>query len=108
MPGRLAAAFKNIGDIKIAVFMTGNAQIRSFLGARNAYGRYIKNFHKTALPLNDYFQKNKTLNWSYTTREALGALNMLKIMLVEFLLLDLSQAQKPHMINTNLTAYALG
>lgn len=65
-----------MNTINTAAFPKDSKQLRSFLGTRNLYGRFTKDFLKLAWPLDDYLRKNKETDWSNPTTEALDAFNM--------------------------------
>ncbi|GFU49545.1 retrovirus-related Pol polyprotein from transposon 17.6 [Trichonephila clavipes] len=48
---------------------TDQKQIKSFLGCRNFYRRYIKNFAKRALPLTNLLRKDTPFEWTSETQE---------------------------------------
>lgn len=63
VPGRLSAAFNNVDEIKIAVFLTDSTLMRSFLKESSVYRRFIKVLSRTARCFNYFVQKDKKLDW---------------------------------------------
>lgn len=69
---------------------TFSTQIRSFVYAGSVHRKFVKDFTEIALPLNDFVQKDKELDWLNPTIEAIDTLNTLKSKFVEAPLLALS------------------
>ncbi len=57
-PGRLEVDGANTKSLKEALPPTSKTELRSFLGLCNVYRRFIKDFTKTAHPLNQLLKKN--------------------------------------------------
>lgn len=104
MPGRPAAASKNVYKIKSAVFPTDITQVCSFLNACNVYKRYIKRFSKIFLPYNEYVRKCKELDWLKRRTEDLNVFITLKFKLIEIVALALPQSHWPDMVFTDASA----
>ena len=74
--------------------------MRSFSGAANVYRRFIKNFFRTAKPLNSRLKKDAKPNWHEPTQEAREAFDYLKKKLIAPPVLALPKRGCPSMIDT--------
>ena len=79
--------------------------VRQFLGLAGYYRLFIKYFAKIAKPLTKLLQKNETFNW---TKDAENAFENLKEILCSAPLLQSSDMNKPFLITTDASGYAVG
>lgn len=77
-------------------------------GACNEYRRTINDFSKIARQLNGYLEEDIELDLLDFTTEAINTLNILKYEPVDPPVLALPQPQRPCLIDTDASAYALG
>lgn len=98
---------KPLKQLGLAVFLTDITQIRSILGACCVSRKFINDFSKVAMPLNDYKRKDKKMNWSDTTTAALifGNIFTLKSKLLPPAG-DLPQQHGPKERDTDASLYA--
>ena len=83
-------------------------QLRSFLGACNVYRRFVKDYSKIASPLADILRKNASNDWQNPTEEQLRSFEELKARLTAPPILASPKANRPYMIDTDASAFAIG
>lgn len=79
--------------------------IRSVLGVFNFYFRFIKNFALLAKPLTMLLKKDAEFVWTDTHEQSLQAL---KIALIDKCLLYQVDPNKPYVVETDASGYAIG
>ena len=94
--------------VREATFPESITQLRSFLGACNVYRRFVKDYSKIASPLSDMVRKNAGNDWHNPTKEQLHSFEELKARLNAPPILALPKANRPYMIDTDASAYAIG
>ena len=80
-------------------------EVQRFLGIASYYRKFIKNFAKIANPLNQLLTKGNKFNW---TTECDEALSKLKAELTNPPILKFPDFNKPFLIMTDASAYAIG
>lgn len=63
MLGCFGVTSKNVDTNKTTVLPTDSTQMTSFLCACSVHRRFIENFSKVTVPINDYLRKDKVLDW---------------------------------------------
>lgn len=81
--------------IKTAKFPSEHSEMKYFSVARNVCKRILEDLAKMSIPVNDYLREDEKLDWLIRTTGALGALTMMKSVLVEPTMLALSQPHRP-------------
>ena len=99
---------KDTCAVREARFPESITQLRSFLGACNVYLRFVKDYSKIASPLSDMLQKNGGNDRHNPTEEQLSSFEELKARLTAPPILALPKANRPYMIDTDASAYAIG
>jgi hypothetical protein len=80
-------------------------QVRSFLGFRNFYQKFIRKYSDIARPLNELLKKNKEFNW---THEAQRAFETLKKRFSEEPVLMMPDMTRPFQIESDASKYTSG
>ena len=109
-PGRLSVAnnAKATCAVREATFPQSITQLRSFLGACNVYRRFVKDYSKIATPLSDMLRKDASNDWHEPTEGQSRAFEELKARLTSPPILALPKPDRPFMIDTDASAYAIG
>lgn len=79
--------------------------IKQFLGLVGYYRRFIPNFSKIAKPLTDLLKKDKAFTWLSKHQEAFNAL---KLSLCEEPILQYPDFNRPFILTTDASGYAIG
>ena len=83
-------------------------EVRSFLGLRNVYRKFVKDFTKIATPLNKKLNKGQPTKWESLTDEEMTAFETLKDKLVKPPILTLPKANRPLILDTDACDHQLG
>ncbi|CDF36412.1 unnamed protein product [Chondrus crispus] len=94
--------------LKTFTFPRTFTQVRSFLGACNVYRRFVDGFAKIARPLTDMTRKDSDPDLYNPTDLQLQAFENLKKCMIAPPILALPRHGRPHMIDTDASAYQLG
>lgn len=79
--------------------------VKQFMGLANYYRRFIHNMAKIAKPLNDTLKKSSQFKW---TEQCQAAFDTLREILCEDLILQYPDFNKPFIVTTDSSDYALG
>ena len=107
-PGKLSVAVDNSKAFAEAVLPRTVTQRRSFLGAASVYRRFVEKYSDIARPLNSMLRKDAELDWDNPTDAQMEAFETLKERLISPPIPALPKAGRPHMIDTDASAYQLG
>ena len=80
-------------------------QVRSFLGFRNFYRKFIGHYANIAQPLNDLTKKDHPWNW---TTDCQLAFDDLKAAFIEAPIFLMSDTAKPFVVESDATKWATG
>lgn len=107
-PGKLAIASEGTKSIRGATFPEDIIQLRSFLGAFNVYGKYANWFSRVVRPLNNMLTKDAEPDCLNPSKEELEAFEALKETLVTPPVLARQKKDRPYMVDTDPSKYAIG
>lgn len=107
-PGKLAIASEGTKSIRGATFPEDIIQLRSFLGAFNVYGKYANWFSRVVRPLNNMLTKDAEPDCLNPSKEELEAFEALKETLVTPPALARQKKERPYMVDTDPSKYAIG
>ena len=94
-----------IETVKQMQFCKNVKQIQSFLGLTGYYRKFIKDYAKICQPLNNLIKKDTKWDFTDTCKEAF---NTLKNKLTEFPILRQPDHNKPFVLMTDASGFALG
>lgn len=97
---------KKIADITQLKLPTTQKQIKSFLGITGYYRKFIKDYAKIAQPMTKYLKKNTKINKLDPTY--INAFEQLKTLLTSHPILKYPDFNKPFVLNTDASQYAIG
>lgn len=100
-PGKLAVAEKNLDAVEKFVYPSTQTQMRSFLGRRNVYRRFVPNFARTAAPLNRLLRKGESVSLPPPDEEQQTAFDLLKAALATPPVLTLPRQDLPFSEDTD-------
>ena len=96
---------KHLQQIKELSPLTNIKGVQSFLGLLGYYRKFVENFSKMALPLTELLKDITTFHWG---AEQQKALKNLKQKLLEAPILITPDPNKPYMLQTDASSFAVG
>ena len=107
-PGKLEVAMKRRSALEEFAFPKTQTQVRSFVGLRNAYRRFVKNFAKIEQPLNELVKKATLKDSTAPMEQRLDAFHTLKEALLHPPILCLPQPGTPYTVDVDASARQVG
>ncbi|CDF38508.1 unnamed protein product [Chondrus crispus] len=107
-PGKLSVAETAADAFKTFTFSRTLTQVRSFLGACNAYRRFVQGFPKIARPLTDMTRKDADPDYDNPTAAQVHSFEELNARMIAPPILALPRYGRLYMIDTDASAYQLG
>jgi RNase H-like domain found in reverse transcriptase len=107
-PGKLAVAGRSTSALKTAKFPTTQSELRSFLGLRNVYRRFVPGFSKFAAPLNALLCKGEIPQLGELSLEQKEAIEKLRQNLLDPPVLALPRAEGLFTLDTDASQNQIG